>query len=432
MSKVILHIDGDSFFASCEISLDPNLRGKPVVTGQERGIATAMSPEAKALGITRGMPVFQIKKNFPQVVVTQSHYGTYGIFAQRMYDIVRRYTTIVEEYSIDECFADLTSVLEPNRGLREAKLALAMEVKETLKRELGMTFSIGIGPTKVLAKIASKHQKPDGLTVIEENDIQTFLKDLPIGKVWGIGPQTTQDMQKRGINTALEFITLNHDHVQEAFARPNVDIYKELKGISIHEVNDHIDPDDYRSLQKTRTFTPPSSNRSFVLRELSKNVELACAKARRHNLSARRIYYFLKTQEFRYKRKEIALVNPLSNPNDILVEIEKTFDEVYVPNILYRATGVTLSELVDSDHVQTDLFGGSVRVDDWGKVYEVLDKVTTRYGSNSMMLGSSLKTRQSPKIRVFGGSAQNDEKHLNPINRNLKKRFRIPYLGEVK
>ena len=100
--RAIIHIDGDSFFASCEIALNPKLKGKPVVTGHERGIASAMSPEAKALGIYRGMPVFQIKQLYPQVVVVASNFQTYGTFAERMYNIVRRYTDAVSEYSIDE------------------------------------------------------------------------------------------------------------------------------------------------------------------------------------------------------------------------------------------------------------------------------------------------------------------------------------------
>src|SRR5688572_26380317 len=109
MTKHILHIDGDSFFASVETSLNPRLRGLPVVTGKERGIASAMSKEAKALGISRGMPIFKIKKEFPQVVILSSDYGTYELFAQRMFAIVRRYAREVEEYSIDECFATLDS-----------------------------------------------------------------------------------------------------------------------------------------------------------------------------------------------------------------------------------------------------------------------------------------------------------------------------------
>src|ERR1035437_10757246 len=102
--RTILHVDGDSFFTSCEVSLDVSLRGKAVVTGHERGIATAMSKEAKALGVVRGMPIFQIKKEFPQITIVNSNYFAYGLFAERMYNIVRRYTPFVEEYSIDECF----------------------------------------------------------------------------------------------------------------------------------------------------------------------------------------------------------------------------------------------------------------------------------------------------------------------------------------
>src|SRR5437868_5508949 len=99
MQRAIVHIDGDGFFASCEIALNPKLKGKPVVTGQERGIATAMSPEAKKLGISRGMPVFKIRQLYPEAIVVNSNYHTYGMFAQRMYDIVRRFTDKVEEYS---------------------------------------------------------------------------------------------------------------------------------------------------------------------------------------------------------------------------------------------------------------------------------------------------------------------------------------------
>ena len=147
----ILHIDGDSFFASCEASLNPFLKGKPVVTGHERGMATSMSVEAKALGVVRGMPVFQIKREFPQVIVVESNYINYGLFAERMYSIVSQYTPYVEEYSIDECFADITHLKE---GARE----VAQMIQDELSMKLDLSFSIGIGPTKVLAKVASKSE----------------------------------------------------------------------------------------------------------------------------------------------------------------------------------------------------------------------------------------------------------------------------------
>src|SRR5574343_301061 len=111
--KVILHIDGDAFFVGCEIAKNPKLRGLPVVTGEERGIVSALSYEATALGVIRGMPIFRIKKEFPQVIILPGDYRSYAIYSKKMFDIVRRYIDIVEEYSIDECFGDLTGLNRP-------------------------------------------------------------------------------------------------------------------------------------------------------------------------------------------------------------------------------------------------------------------------------------------------------------------------------
>ncbi len=430
----IIHIDGDSFFASCEISLNPKLRGLPVVTGEERGIATAMSREAKALGIHRGMPVFQIRKQFPEVIICKSDYMNYSMFAQRMYDIVRRYTPEVEEYSIDECFASL-AVAESRRGLliapNEAKMGLnrgleevARSIKTSLQNELGMTFSVGLAPTKVLAKVASKWQKPDGFTVIPPQEINEFLSEIPIGQIWGIGPQTSAFLQRHGIRTAKDFIDRPEIWVRAKVAKPYVEIWHELRGNPILGVHSQRE-DDYKSIQKTRTFTPPSRDKSFLFGELSKNVESACAKLRLNNLSSRRIYYFLKTQEFRYHRKEISLPSAMNTPSDILSEIEKTLDAVYRPGTLYRASGVTMSELVDTNLVQKDLFDLFVHTDKWDKVYDVVDKVDNKFGSHSLVLGSSLNAfnRQKEKQSLI-------EKLHNPVT-GSRKRLRIPYLGEV-
>ena len=153
--RAIVHVDGDAFFASCEVAKNPRLRGKPVVVGGLRGIAVALTYEAKRLGVTRGMPVYQIKKMFPSVVILPGDYDLYEMIAHRMYAIVRRFTPVVEEYSVDECFADITRELAPED--------IAACIKMTLEQELGVSFSVGLATTKVLAKVASKHNKPSGL-----------------------------------------------------------------------------------------------------------------------------------------------------------------------------------------------------------------------------------------------------------------------------
>lgn len=401
MNSAILHVDGDSFFASCEVSLDHTLRGRPVVTGQERDIATAMSKEAKRLGVSRGMPIFQVRKNFPEVVVVNSNYHTYGIFAERMYNIVRRYSDEVEEYSIDECFARISGNVEE----------VARRIKQDLQRELGMTFSIGVAPTKVLAKVASKWRKPDGFTILEQVDIPDFLRELLVGQVWGIGPAQSQHLYSQGIRTALELTekplewinATQHKHIRE--------LWHELRGQPVYRV--HAEQDDAQaSIQQTRTFSPPTSDKQKIFSELAYNVEGACQKARLRGLVPERVYYFLKTQEFRYQRAEIPLAVPTASPHAILDDIEATFEAIYRPGVEYRATGVTLSDLRPADLGQNDLFGEVVKNERWDEIYKLADLIDRRYGSHTLRLASSSRARQRRGARP---------------SRFLK----IPYIGET-
>src|SRR5438874_5528884 len=209
--RAIVHIDGDAFFASCEQSRRPKLQGRSVVTGKERGIAASMSYEAKARGVTRGMRLADIRKVCPEAVILPSDYETYSLLSKRLFAIVRRFTPDVEEYGIDECFADLTGLRRP---LGMKYITMAQKIKESLDAELGFTFSVGLAPNKVIAKLASKWKKPSGLTAIQARDIHLYLKDLPVEKVWGIGPQTAAYLQKCGMCTALAFARRNEAWVR--------------------------------------------------------------------------------------------------------------------------------------------------------------------------------------------------------------------------
>jgi DNA polymerase-4/DNA polymerase V len=215
--RAIVHIDGDAFFASCEQSRRPKLQGRPVVTGKERGIVASMSYEAKARGVTRGMRIADIRKICPDAVILPSDYETYSLLSKRFFAIVRRYTPDVEEYSIDECFCDLTGLRRP---LRMSYLKIAERMKRDLDAELGFTFSVGLAPNKVVAKIASKWQKPSGLTAIPGRELHRFLTKLPVEKVWGIGPNTTAFLQKHGIRTALEFAQRPEAWVKKHLSKP--------------------------------------------------------------------------------------------------------------------------------------------------------------------------------------------------------------------
>src|SRR5256885_13756902 len=223
--RAIVYIDGDAFFASCEQSRRPKLQGRPVVTGKERGIAASMSYEAKARGVTRGMRIAEIRKVCPDAIILPSDYETYSLLSKRFFAIVRRYTPDVEEYSIDECFADLTGLRRP---LRMSYLQMAQRIKKALDTALGFTFSVGLAPNKVVAKIASKWQKPSGLTAIPGRELDRSLAKLPVENVWGIGPNTTAFLAKHGVRTALEFAQRQEPWVKKHLSEPIFETWQEL------------------------------------------------------------------------------------------------------------------------------------------------------------------------------------------------------------
>jgi nucleotidyltransferase/DNA polymerase involved in DNA repair len=172
----IVHIDGDAFFTSCEEAIHPELKGKALITGGERGIVACASYPAKKLGIKRGVPLHEARKICPGLIILPSDYETYSLFSRRMFSIMRRFTPDVEEYSIDEAFADITGM---RRVLHSSYEEIALMMKKEIERELGITVSVGLSITKVLSKVASKYLKPAGMTVIKGRDIAKYLRDLP-------------------------------------------------------------------------------------------------------------------------------------------------------------------------------------------------------------------------------------------------------------
>lgn len=424
--RAILHIDGDSFFASCEVAKNPLLRGKPVITGKERGIVSACTYEAKARGVKRGMPLHQVREVCPEAIILPSDYETYSLFSNRMYAIVRRYTPALEEYSIDECFADLTGL---RRTHRASYPDIAAHIKRDLETELGMTFSIGLSATKVLAKIGSKWKKPDGLTVIPLSGAHEFLKKTPVLSVWGIGSNTAAYLEKYGVRTAYDFVQRDEVWVRTTLNKPYYEIWKELRG----DVQLELDTEGrqtYHSISKTKTFTPPSRDAAHVFSQLSKNIENACIKARRWGLATSSILFFLKTQEFTFHSCEIKLSHATCVPQDILKVVSEYFPKVYKVGTLYRATGITLMKLADAGSVQLDLFGAVLTSKGIEQVFGSVDAICKRYGKHTVFLASSFHA-----LTRTGHAGERGDVPLRAeqmfTGETSRKRLGIAYLGEV-
>jgi len=424
--QAVLHVDGDCFFASCEVASRPELKGKPVITGLERGIVSSLTYEAKARGVRRAMSLREVKKICPDAVFLPSDYETYSLYSLRMFSIVRRFTPDVEEYSIDECFADLSGLQRP---LNMSYEQMAEKIKASLDSELGFTFSVGLAPTKVLAKIGSKWKKPSGLTIIPGTDIHLYLNQLGVDKVWGIGPQTTAYLNKYGIRTALQFAEKDLEWIRANLTKPHQEIWQELRGEMVYK----IDPgkkNTYQSISKTKTFTPPSNDREYVFSQLSKNVENSCIKLRRYQLAAKKVFFFLKTQDFRYQGYEFKLIRPTDNPIEIIKMIDKYFSSVFTVGSLFRATGLVLMDLSENTSRQADLFNEVVTAEKIAKIFGSVDGIAQRYGKHTLFLGSSFSAMNR---------AQHEGNRQTPAERkedlfkgeSARKRLAIPYLGGV-
>lgn len=413
--KAIVHFDGDSFFASVEQALDYRLRGKPVVTGGERGAATALSYEAKRRGAARGMTMRQIRELVPDVIILPGNYTAYSIFAQRMYRIAQEFTPLVEEYSIDECFADITGL---DAGYGMSYEAIARRIKSQLEQDLGITFGVGLAPTKTLAKIASSRHKPAGFTALPLEKIEEFLADVPMGAVWGVGFSTALKFEGLGVHTAFDFTGKDRAWLlAHGVSKPYQELWNELNGRMARRLS--LEEHAPGSVIKSNTFRP-TRNRNYLIAQLANNLEAACAKLRRHGMKARYCRFYLKTQSFAYAALILDLEVPLADPRVFLEAILARFDEVHEPDELYRATGISLYGLKREDVVTPDLFGKSVGIERQAPLISALDRLNKKYGRHTVHLAESLAA-------VVGERASRSRIPLSIEQR--KKTLSIPHMG---
>jgi DNA polymerase IV len=416
--KAIIHLDADAFFASCEQAVHPELRGKPVIAGRERGIVAAASYEAKARGVKTGMSLMDVKKVCPEAIIVPSDYETYSLYSLRMFEILRRFSPDVEEYSIDEAFVDLTGL---RRSFHGPYGMIAKKMQDSIGTETGLSVSVGVSISKVLAKIGSKHNKPHGLTIIPGPDIHIFLRKLPIEKVWGIGPNTAAFLRKFGITTALEFAKKDEAFIQKHLSKPYKEIWHELNGRSVYPVVTES-KSSYQSISKTKTFTPASNDETFVFAQLSKNLENACIKARRYQLAAARLVICLRKQDYTSAGVEIKLSRPTSYPIDLFGPLRQGFDHIYQRNGFYRQTGVVLAGLVPETGIQYTLFDDTAKIDKMARVYNAVDKLSEKFGKHTVLHAASLPTKLQAQHEGERGDAP---QRITELFRGENKRQRL-------
>jgi nucleotidyltransferase/DNA polymerase involved in DNA repair len=384
--RAVAHVDADAFFASVEQALHPELRGRPVITGLERGIVAAASYEAKRRGIKRGVPVHQVRRICPECALVPSDYETYSLFSKRMFSVMRRFSPQVEEYSIDEGFIDLTGL----RRLHHTDYrGIAAEIQAAIQRELGITASIGVSLSKSLAKLCSKFRKPQGLTAVPGRHIHLLLKRTALEEVWGFGPNTVALLEKRGLKNALDFVTRPQRFASRLMGKVGRELWAELRGEYIYKIS--TESQRQVSISKFKTFTPPSGERGYVWARALRNLESAAIKARRHGLAARRLILVLRTQQFDTWGLEAKLSRPTAATNELTSPLAQLFDKLHRPGVLYRSTGVVLGHLVDSTPTQFGLFEDPKRAINNERLFEAIDDAAARFGKHTVSFADCVR-----------------------------------------
>ena len=248
--RKILHVDMDAFYASVEQRDRPQLRGKPVIVGgrpEERGVVAAASYEARKYGIRSAMPTARALRLCPHAVLLKPRMGYYRRISQRIREIFLSYTPWVEPLSLDEAFLDVTG----SERLFGPAERIGREIKQRIAQELGLTCSVGLAPNKFLAKLASDHQKPDGFTVIRPEEVEMFLKDLPMEKLWGVGPATARKLRAMGLLTVGALRQVPKEKLVERFGKWGLRLWELARGIDDRPVVPEREP---KSLSRETTF----------------------------------------------------------------------------------------------------------------------------------------------------------------------------------
>jgi len=343
--RAILHLDLDAFYASVEQRDNPALRGKPVIVGgdpQGRGVVATASYEARKFGVHSAQPCRLALQLCPDAIFLRPRFQVYRAISQQVQAIYRRHTSLVEPLALDEAYLDVTSLV----GEESAAARVAREIKQEILEQTSLTASAGVSYNKMLAKLASAHQKPDGLTVITPEAAPAFLEALPVGKIFGVGDVTEARLKDMGITTGKELKQLSLKRLQERFGKRGTDLYHFVRG----EDGRRVEPDQERkSIGKETTFERDTSDRDemrSVLGHLAEQVESRLAEL---STAGKTITLKLRWYDFQLVTRSTSATSPIQDAQTMMRYLRPLLDQLLTGNRPVRLLGVTLSNLVSHD-----------------------------------------------------------------------------------
>jgi len=392
MSSVFALVDCNAFFVSCEKVFQPHLEGKPVIVlSSNDGCAIARSNEAKALGIKMGDPLFKIqeivKKN--HVKVFSSNFSFYGDMSSRVMETLQQFSPSLEIYSIDEAFLNL-------RSLPESELfSHGCRIKEIVKLWTGIPVSVGIGPTKTLAKVANHLAKKNSIgccVLRKQEDIEVALKTFSLQDVWGIGSQWSKKLSQLGLTTAWDLAQADSSWVRKTFNVVLARTALELRGISCLSLEETSQPK--KSLISSRSFGKPVTSVEVLRQALSHHASSLAQKLRWQGSTTSLLSIFIRTSPFHTREPyymnscAIPLLFPSHDTALLIKAATAGLEKIFKEGALYKKAGVMALHLLPEDQVIPSLFQNGQDLVRRKLLFQTFDKLNDRFGRGSLVFAS--------------------------------------------
>jgi len=377
----------DAFYASIEQLDHPEYKGRPVIVGADpragkgRGVVAACSYEARKFGIRSALPISRAWKLCPQGVYVRPRMDRYVEVSHQVMDVFRRYTDLVEPLSIDEAFLDITGSV----ALLGPPDQIAQSIKKDIRQATGMTASVGLAPNKFLAKIASDLKKPDGLVALQEDGVDQFLRDLPISRLWGVGPKTEARLHELGFRTIGQLALASRESLVGTLGSLGEHLYQ----LSHGKDDRPVVPDwERKSVGTETTFDQDTDDRDLLLRTILELSDHVAERLRKDEYRARKVTLKLRYSNFSTHTKQHSLERLIQTGDEIAAVARQLFSHFQL-NRKIRLIGVSAGDLHRGreDPEQLTLFATSNQKE---KLGHTVDEIKEKFGMDSLRRGSQL------------------------------------------
>ena len=409
-TTVIMHADMDAFYASVEQRDHPEFRGKPLAVGgsSARGVVAAASYEARQFGVHSAMPSFEARRKCPDLVFVKGNMPLYNRESRRVFEIFKEFSPLVERLSLDEAFIDLTGT---ERLLGDPATA-GENLRRRIHSELGLPVSVGIGPIKMVAKIASQVAKPDGLKWVKGCDVRSFLDPLPVSRIWGVGPVSAERLEAAGFYTLGDLARTSDTVLRGQLGDWGVEVAQLARGEDIRDVEPYRDAVSYG---EEHTFAEDIADHTLLESMIRTHAESVARRLRRDGIRARTVV--LKWKEGRrtapgprgypLRSRRVTLPDPVDDGQAIAMAACGLLQRSG-PTVPIRLIGVGCTNLEVATVSQVQLFseGSTQRRKD---LNQAIDRIEDRYGHGTLTrAGQKIVRRAGLSMQVKRGEKDQD------------------------